>query len=366
MENLALELFRWLPLRFAPSSLPLCTDMNDSLSSNLQRMLASLRGASWAQRLLATVHVDVALLRAPSEHVSRAEIAQALNLMLFDDLLHRVPAAHAYVEDVRAAGGRVCFDHGAVRTVDWACGALPAGEAALTRVLRSLGFRLQHVYSLDRLGMTGRSWAHEDCPEGVAQFFVSELHPERFSSPFQETVTRVLASSRDPLQAQHVALLERVARDGALPQEAAVRLLAAVLPCFGRQHEIFALADYQLLARESAEMAWIATEGNAFNHATDRVADVEAVARSQRALGRPIKDEVEVSQSGRVRQTAFRAAQVRRGFLQDGSVVACDVPGSFYEFISRDEYLDEDGRRRLDLQFDAGSASNIFAMTAAA
>ncbi|HSV81644.1 MAG TPA: DUF1338 domain-containing protein [Ramlibacter sp.] len=340
--------------------------MNDSFSSNLQRMLASLHGASWAQRLLATVHVDAALLRAPSENVSRAEIAQALNLMLFDDLLHRVPVARAYAEDVRFAGGKLCFDHGAVRTVDWACGALPTGEAALTRVLRCLGFRLRHVYPLDRLGMTGRSWAHDDCPEGIAQFFVSELHPERFSPTFQKTVTRVLASSRDPLQPRHVALLERVARDGALPQEAAVRLLAAVFPCFGRQHEVFALADYQLLARESAEMAWIATEGNAFNHATDRVADIEAVARSQRALGRPIKDEVEVSQSGRVRQTAFRATRVRREFLQDGGVVACEVPGSFYEFIARDEYLDEGGRRRLDLQFDPSNATNIFAMTAAA
>ena len=253
-----------------------------------------------------------------------------------------------------------------MRTVAWACGGLPNGEAALTRVLRSLGFRMRHVYPLDRLGMTGRSWAHEDFPEGIAQFFVSELHPERFSTAFQEVVTRVLASSRDPLQPQHVALLEQVARDGALPHEDAARLLAAILPCFGRQHERFALADYELLARESAEMAWISTEGNAFNHATDRVADVDAVARSQRELGRPIKDEVEVSQSGRVRQTAFRAAQVRREFLQDGRVVARDVPGSFYEFIARDEYLDEGGRRRLDLQFDAANATNIFAMTAAA
>ena len=88
-----------------------------------------------------------------------------------------------------------------------------------------------------------------------------------------------------------------------------------MLKCFDRQHGVFALEDYELLLAESAEMAWIATEGNAFNHATDRVGDVDAVAERQRQLGRPIKDKVEISASGRVRQTAFRAATVQREFL---------------------------------------------------
>ncbi|AGW92621.1 hypothetical protein N234_21585 [Ralstonia pickettii DTP0602] len=29
--------------------------------------------------------------------------------------------------------------------------------------------------------MTGRSYAHADAPEEIAQFFLSEFHPERFS-----------------------------------------------------------------------------------------------------------------------------------------------------------------------------------------
>ena len=46
-------------------------------------------------------------------------------------------------------------------------------------------------------------------------------------------------------------------------------------------------------------MAWIATEGNAFNHATDRVADVFALSDDEKAKGRPMKPEVERSRSGR-------------------------------------------------------------------
>ncbi|MGV7246933.1 DUF1338 domain-containing protein, partial [Caballeronia sp. M23-90] len=84
--------------------------------------------------------------------------------------------------------------------------------------------------------------------------------------------------------------------------------------------------------------------------------------------GRPIKDSVEVSKSGRVRQTAFRADPVRRVFIdKTGAQIERDVPGSFYEFISRDTVLDNaTGRSVLDLGFDAGNATGIFKMTAAA
>jgi hypothetical protein len=121
--------------------------------------------------------------------------------------------------------------------------------------------------------------------------------------------------------------------------------------------------DYEVLLAESAEMAWIATEGNAFNHATDRVEDVFEVAEAQKRLGRPMKDLVEVSQSGRVLQTAFRAAEVQQLMLDDaGHLVPRAVPGSFHEFITRRRT--EDGR--LDLSFDSSNAQAIFRMTAGA
>ena len=134
------------------------------------------------------------------------------------------------------------------------------------------------------------------------------------------------------------------------------RLAAA----FGRHHDAASFADYESLRAHSAEAAWIATEGNAFNHATDRVADVGALSERLKAEGRPMKDKVEVSASGRVRQTAFRADTVERSFA-DGTARA--VPGSFYEFISRAIDPETGG---LDLGFDSGNATGIFAMTRAA
>lgn len=334
--------------------------------SNIEELLADLKGRDWTRAACAHTAIDPALLRLQADALTQAELAQALNMLLFADLIDRVPAGRAYVEDVVRAGGKVHFDHGAMRTVQWPSGALPPGEAAITRVLRALGYRHNGTYPLVQLKMTGRSWAHTEYPEEIAQFFVSELHPEQFSARFQLAVSRVIGASRDPLGPQHIGLLEQLARDKSLPRAAALKLLPAMQACFARQHGLFSLQDYELLLAESAEMAWIATEGNAFNHATDRVDDVEAIAAAQRRLGRPVKDAVETSQSGRVRQTAFRAAEVEREFTDaHGKCVRLRVPGSFYEFISRSR-VDETGpKQHLDLQFDAGNATAIFGMTAA-
>jgi hypothetical protein len=216
--------------------------------------------------------------------------------------------------------------------------------------------------------MTGRSYAHADAPEEIAQFFVSEFHPERYSEDFQQAVGRVVGNSTDPLTPRAQSLLWELERDGALSLAEAGELIDLLARCFERQHAMPHLDDYERLLAESAEMAWIATEGNAFNHATDRVEDVFAVSDEQKRVGRPMKDKVEVSQSGRVKQTAFRADPVRRAFVgKNGDEVVREVPGSFYEFITRDRYLDEaQAVTRTDLGFDAGNAQGIFKMTAAA
>jgi hypothetical protein len=330
-----------------------------SEACGVHRLVKGLLGTSAADALFTQLEIDPRLVRPVAGAVSRAEMAQALNMALFYDLHERVPEGHDYVQAVMAAGSKITFDHGALRTVAWPSGALPPGEAAISRVLRPLGFALADVYPLPRLKMTGRAWAHADFPETISQFFVSELHPEAFSAPFQAAVTRVLADSVDPLGPQDIARLERLGRDGSLPWDCALSLMPKVVACFGRQHGGFALADYEALRAESSEMAWIATEGNAFNHATDRVADLQALSAAQKALGRSIKESIEVSKSGRVMQTAFKAAQVPREFLQDGEWVVRQVPGSFYEFIQRAQLP----CGRLDLAFDAGNATAIFKMT---
>ena len=325
----------------------------------LPALLRSVVGTTRAERLLAAVEVP-SLPKAPEGRVHRSELAVALAVLLLEDVTLRVPMAKAYVTDLARAGKRLLFDHGALRTVAAPCGDLPAGREAFARFLEPLGYRLNGVYPLDKIGMTGFVFTHEDLSEEIPQYFVSELHPERFSPAFQAAVARVVGTSRDPLPAFAHGLLLELALEHSLAQADAERLLPELVACFARQHAEPALADYEALAVESDEMAWIATEGQAFNHATDRVDDVAAVAEEQRRLGRPIKPALETSRSGRVIQTAFRAAEVERLFVtSDGTLVTRRVPGSFHEFITRKRL--ENGA--LDLSFDAGNAQGIFAMT---
>lgn len=335
--------------------------MQNLHETTLWALLDRVAGTVRTVRLFEVLAIHPGLLRPRAAEVGRAELAQALCMLLFEDVIRRVPMAAAYVGDALRSARKLVFDHGALRTVAADCGSLPRGELAFRRILEPLGFACRGVYPLDRLAMTGRAYTHQDLPEHIAQFFVSELHPERFSQSFQAAVARVVGNSRDPLPLASKALLAELAAKKALPFDDAAHLLPNLVGCFERQHQEPRLADYRTLLAESKEMAWIATEGNAFNHATDRVADVVATAEEQRRLGRPIKPEVEVSQSGRVRQTAFRAAVVERLFVaDDGSLVAESVPGSFHEFITRAE----EAPGVLDLRFDSGNATGIFQMTA--
>jgi hypothetical protein len=337
-----------------------------SSTSALHKILSQVIGEQRTEHLFKVLVIHPEIATDPGPQISRAVFAQALNMLLFEDLLARVPAARTYVERCVRDGKTVMHDHGAVRTVALAgMGRLPAGQEAITRILRPLGYALNGVYPLERLRMTGRSHAQADYPEDIAQFFISELHPERFSAEFLAAVQRVTATSKDPVTPEAVALLEKIESERSLSPGDAAKLLPILVSVFERQHEEPVLADYETLLAESPEMAWISTEGNAFNHATDRVSDVDQLAAEQKALGQPMKAAVETSQSGRVRQTAFLAARVERKFRgPDGTFVEKEVPGSFYEFITRLPLPEEDGGKKLDLSFDSSNAQAIFKMTA--
>jgi hypothetical protein len=328
----------------------------------LDKILLGVVGRENADKLFLMLNVAPALM-ADGVKITRAHIAQAMNMVLFHDLLSRVPSGQAYVAETLDSGGKVTFDHGALRTVAWRDnGTLPSGRVAITRVLEALGFSQADIYPLPKLKMTGYAYRHLDYPEDIAQYFVSELHPEEFSLPFQTAVSHVLATSIDPLDAEELTRFKQLANHDVITLDNAILLIKAAVRCFSRHHQEPRVSDYEILKAESNEMAWISTEGNAFNHATDRVTDVVATAEAQRVRGRAIKEKIEVSATGRVRQTALIADKVKRGFIDDkGERFEMDVPGSFYEFISRDKLPDS---TKLDLAFDTGNATGIFNVTA--
>jgi hypothetical protein len=335
-----------------------------SSTSALRRLLERLLG-SHAEAQLARVYLAPGLLTAEDEAaIPRGVVAQALNVVLLARSMSEVPDLARYTDE--KLGGvdprPIVLDHGAVRSVRHVkTGALPTGQLAFSRFLIPLGYEEADAYPLPGLRMLGHGWRHRDFPEDVAQYFISELNVDAFSPPFQAAAQRVVETSVDPLSEASMRRLDALSDQGTLGLEDAVSLVTNLTACFARHHAPPTLEDYDLLLGESAEMAWISTEGHTFNHATDRVADVVCVADEQRALGRRIKATVEVSSAGTVRQTAFEAVTVWRPFRDaDGATVQRPVPGSFFEMISRGPHPDGGG---LDLRFDASNAQGIFAMT---
>ncbi|HIA01515.1 MAG TPA: DUF1338 family protein [Myxococcales bacterium] len=336
--------------------------MANSISPPLLELLEKVVGASTSRYLQNALAVPNLSSASP---VHRSVITQALNMALFAKLLKVVPDAQRYTDERIAQGVKIILDHGALRTViNVNNGQLPSGQAAFSRFLSPLGYEEAGHYPMPNLRMVGRVWCHVDLPETLSQFFVSELNVAAFSAPFQSAAARVVSESQDPLTMQSKASLARLQESQTLPIELAVPLLINLLECFERQHTNPHWEDYQCLLNESAEMAWIATEGNVFNHAADRVVQLDSTVSEQKNLDRPMKQNIEVSRDGTIRQTAYRAATVQRSFVSsDTSELQKAVSGSFFEFISRAP--DPDGSGRLDLRFDAANAQGIFKMTEA-
>lgn len=339
--------------------------MSFSTQSLVFQLLDRLAPAADVHRLLTVLEIHPEIMNEVGERCSRAVISQVLNILLLLDLLDRVPTANSYLNDLADSQEKLVFDHGALRTVDLPhMGDLPRGEESITRILIPMGYMHAETYPLEKLKMTGRVYRHRDYPESIPQFFVSELHVSEFSAEFQSVAARVTADSIDPLEPEIAGCLTRLAEDGWLPFGESHRVLRAAASCFARHHPAPSLGDYETLLSESAEMAWIATEGNAFNHATNRVVDLDAVVEAQRMKGRNMKDAIEVSSTGRIRQTAYKADRVRRIFRDPSQgAVLRDVPGSFFEFIERRVVP---GTNALDLGFDSSNAQGIFKMTSGA
>src|SRR6185437_6289867 len=188
-----------------------------SNATHLARLMRLIAGDRAASDILDTLHIERAILLEGAGEVTRGAFAMALNALLFQDLLDRVPTGAAYVADRRRLQQRITFDHGALRTVRLGrgpTGALPGGIESFARILQPLGYHQAGVYPLDALRMTGHAFAHRDYPESLPQFFVSELHVERFSADFQAAAQRVFGSSRDPLTPAGRAALDAFAARG--------------------------------------------------------------------------------------------------------------------------------------------------------
>ncbi|MHA7236867.1 DUF1338 domain-containing protein, partial [Burkholderia pseudomallei] len=70
------------------------------MNPNLAALLATVSDQPTIDELMRLMHVPTCFERCEPGVVTRAELAQALNMALFADLLERVPTGRAYTRDV--------------------------------------------------------------------------------------------------------------------------------------------------------------------------------------------------------------------------------------------------------------------------
>ena len=300
--------------------------MYTNTTSTLDRLLCALLGRQSTDQLFAMLEVSTALSDETGPGVSRGVLAQALNMVLFGDLLARAPSARAHVHDRLENGEKVVHDHSVVATIASPhVGGLPSGREALSRVLVPLGFVESGSRRSWEGGVTEHTYLHADHPDDIAGFVVIEVHPHWFSRGFEAAAERVVQSSRDPLQAQ-TAWLAALQSEENVELADAVAILRALAACFDRQHATPSLDDYDLLGRESAEMAWIATEGNAVMQVAQRVA--EPNNRGSAVLRGDVSEPVDL--------LLLEPAYVERPFRDsEGRMIGAPVPGPSYKLVGR-------------------------------
>ena len=301
--------------------------MTTNTANTLDRLRRASLGRERADQLLDMLEVSTALSGDTGPGVSRGVLAQALNMVLFDDLLARAPSARAHVHDRLKNGEKVVHDHSVVATIASPhVGSLPIGREALGRVLVPLGFVESGSRRSWEGGVTEHTYLHADHPDDIAGFVVVEVHPHWFSRGFQAAAERVVQSSRDPLQAA-TAWLTALQSEGTVELADAIAILRALVACFDRQHATPSLDDYDLLRRESAEMAWIATEGNAVMQVAQRVA--ESNKRGPAVLRGDISEPVDL--------LLLEPAYVERPFRDsEGRMIGAPVPGPSLKLVRRE------------------------------
>ena len=110
-------------------------------NANIESLLRTFIGCGKTDFLFSALNMPSMLHDWEAGTVTRAELAQAMNMALFEDLLERSSNGRTYTNDAIAGGGSVHFDHGALRTVRWPHnGALPPARVMLNAMFAASMF----------------------------------------------------------------------------------------------------------------------------------------------------------------------------------------------------------------------------------
>lgn len=282
---------------------------------------------------------------------------------LFECLWHeyrgRVEYARVYEDLLQRRGGTFRNDHVAFRT--FAAQSRWTGIAAISRPFEALGYRAAGAYDFPDKSLTSLHFAPPS--ESLPKLFVSELRVWELSPRARRIVAGATARSAPRLSDADLAALSDLPKLGGRRREALLRRWASQ---FARPWPAPRAADAAALERESQFAAWTLLHGHCVNHFTAAVHEqgvpgldgIDETVAALKALGVPMKAEIEGEPGSRLRQSSTRAVVVPVEMRSGSRVIKKPWTYAYFELAERPLV---DGVRFEG--FLGPQATNLFEMT---
>lgn len=291
--------------------------------------------------------------------------------LLWERYRLRVPYAAQYQTMVEARGGKVQNDHIAFRSFNCDTGAQLPGVEAVAQIIAPLGYRRKDRYVFADKHLTAWHWEHETSLD-APKIFTSQLEVSELPRATADAIKVAVKGAPDLLAPQHRDALARLAKGESCNDKEAESLAEHLVGFFVRPWHPPLRRTVIEVNRVSQYAAWTLLHGNDVNHFTASIneqnvpewPDIEATVAALRAVGVPMKSELEGEVGSRLCQSSTLAVnEVCDVIEDDGSPGELTWSYAYYELAQRGDVPGPDGRPLRFQGFLGAQATHLFEMT---
>jgi len=288
---------------------------------------------------------------------------------IWNGYLRRVPYARKYKQLVESGGGKLVFDHLAFRTLNTRTGEQPSGITALSHFLKLLGYREAGTYKFKKQKITAVHYENEVV--SLPRIFVSQLEVGEFPDWAVRLIQDVVHESPYVISDMAIELMNCIAADGSINEEAAEILLEELTGYFRRPWKMPPKDTMLRINDVSQYAAWVLLHGNSVNHFAASIndqnmpewPDLESTCVALAAAGIPMKDKIEGDKGSLLRQSATRSVVENHRFPDlQGDFDEMEWTYAYLELTERG-YTGQGDLRKLYSGFITGQAAHLFKMT---
>jgi hypothetical protein len=300
--------------------------------------------------------------------VTTNEITKSLLNSLWAQYLKRVSYAQTYTDLVNNKGGQVVNDHIALRTFNTHTGEQPEGIAAISHIIRNLGYQPASHYLFKKKKLKATHFQHLN--PLFPKIFVSQLEVNLLPEWSQQIIHQAVKETPYLLSNKSIELLAMLKEEGKLTKLAAEALVKDLAQYFRRPWKVPHKDDVLKINDVSQYAAWVLLHGNSINHFTAYInyqevkewPDLETTCQALEKAGVPMKEHIEGHKGSKLQQSATQAVKEEVEVKGEHGIEKMNWTYAYYELAERG-YIKENDETRLFQGFLGEQATHLFDMT---